>query len=208
MSLTATDTTTYTPAPAGNHVAICYGVVDLGTQKNTFDDAKGPKPKVRLLWELHGELKDDGTLFTIGASYTNSLNEKASLRKMLESWRGVAFTAEELKGFHLGKIVGKSCMISIVHEPKKTGGGMRDTIKGIATMPKGIPVPKQVNPTLQFDLDSYSDSVFEALPEYLQKWILESPEGALARMRTSKGTPSGMQAQDPDGVAGGDEIPF
>ena len=51
----------FTPAPAGNHIAICFGVVDLGTQHSeafTWKDKHVPasdKPTIMLMWELPNE---------------------------------------------------------------------------------------------------------------------------------------------------------
>jgi hypothetical protein len=58
----------------------------------------------------------------IGSKFTLSLHEKASLRKILQSWRGKAFTPEELKKFDVTTILGKPCLITVTHEPKDGGG--------------------------------------------------------------------------------------
>jgi hypothetical protein len=101
----------FEPIPAGSHQAVCYGVVDLGTQMSNnpqFADAR----KVCILWELpqeRGKFKDkeDQSKMVdrpraISAVYTLSLGTKANLRKVLESWRAKQFTEDELKGFDIG----------------------------------------------------------------------------------------------------------
>lgn len=197
--------------PSGSHLAICIGVIDLGTQKSVYEGKEKHARKVRLVWELCNEKRDDGTILTTGKSYTNSLGDRATLRAHLQSWRGRAFTPEELKRFDLTAIVGKPCVLTIIHEAKN-GGGMRDSIASITGVMKGMPVPPQVTPPTLFDIDAWDNAKFDKLPAFLQKWILESPEGVKARMAASPGQPSGsrIQSQNPDGIPGKDyeEIPF
>lgn len=184
MSLTVSEGGTFTLAPAGTHVAICIGCVDLGTQPTSFKDAAGnPKTakKVRIMWELCDERRtDNGQLLTTGASYTAGLNEKASLRKQLESWRGRPFTQAELEKFDLVNIVGKPCQLTIIHEPKPAGG-TRDKISGITPLHKSMMAPKQVNPSVIFDIDKWDDAVYAKLPAFLQGWIALSPEARAKR---------------------------
>ena len=45
-------------------------------------------------------------------------SKKSSLVKDLISWRGRAFTDEELKSFELDNIIGAPCQLSIIHNVK------------------------------------------------------------------------------------------
>jgi hypothetical protein len=221
MGLTASEGD-FKLTPPGTHLAICIGVIDLGTQKTVFEGKEKRNKKVRIVWELCNEKDDSGKVITTGKSYTTSLGDRATLRAHLQSWRGRAFTPDELKGFKLETIVGKPCVLTIIHEAK-TGGGMRDSIASITNIMKGMPVPPQVNPSTTFDIDAWDNAKFDKLPPFLQKWILESPEGAKERMRASPGIPSGGAAYgQPTGATGAysgysaplnaastaDEIPF
>ena len=49
------------PVPAGTHHAVCYGIVDLGTQ---VSEKYGPKRKLALLWGVHWVLTHDISTFT------------------------------------------------------------------------------------------------------------------------------------------------
>ena len=60
----------------------------------------------------------DGKPFLISRRYSLSLHEKSSLRRDLESWRGRAFTQEELRGFDLEVLIGVGCLVSVVHEQR------------------------------------------------------------------------------------------
>lgn len=117
--------TNYTPIPAGNHIARCYEMIQIGTViEQTGIYAGKESHKVRLTWETPDEKHDFGKglqPFSISKEFTLSMNEKATLRKMLESWRGKAFTEDEAKRFDITKLLGKPCMISVIHKVSKTG---------------------------------------------------------------------------------------
>lgn len=159
----------YVPPPEGTHLAICFRIVDLGTQP---DSGFGEKHKLCISWELPNEtvqtaegLKPAG----VSKTYTFSLNAKATLRQDLERWRSRAFTAEDLKGFQLSKILGKPCQISIVHEERD--GKLRGYIDGVFAAPKGMPVPAPVNPLVEYSLEQGKDKVYLALPDWIKKMV-------------------------------------
>jgi hypothetical protein len=169
----------FTPVPAGTHLAICYGLIDLGTQTETFE-GKPPRqaPKIRVIWELPNERTADGKPMTIGTFYTVSLHEKSTLRKHLEAWRGRPFTDAELEGFQLVNILGKPCVLSVVHKPRKSGDGVSDSVASVSSLMKGMTVPAQENKQLVFDLEHFDRAIYDGLPEFLKKMIAVSPEGA------------------------------
>ena len=85
----------FTPVPAGSHLAVCYRIIDLGTQKVVFQNENKFLRKVMVSWELPDEKMDDGRPFVISKRYTWSMHEKATLRKHLEAWRGKGFSEED-----------------------------------------------------------------------------------------------------------------
>lgn len=101
----------FTPAPEGLFQGVCVDVVDLGELPTQW----GPKPKVRIVWQIEEVDPETDTRFQVMKQYTCSLNEKATLRKDLECWRGRKFTAEELGGFDLEKLIGANCQLQIIH---------------------------------------------------------------------------------------------
>ena len=109
----------FAPAPAGNHVAICYAIIDLGTQHSdafTWEGSAIPaadRPQILMMWELPNEpveIADElggGTKPAVTSHFYNMFfNDKARLRKDLESWRGRQFSQEELQGFDISKLLG------------------------------------------------------------------------------------------------------
>ncbi len=119
MAIIATagaDSANYTPAPEGVHQAVCVDVIDKGMVETKGFDGKPPKKKhmVSIAWQID-ELRDDGKRYVVHRRYTLSLNEKATLRKDLESWRGKKFSREEEMGFDVEKLIGVNCMLNIQH---------------------------------------------------------------------------------------------
>lgn len=163
----------FTPAPAGTHVARCFRIVDIGTQRGEYQGQPTERNQIVIFWELPNELvdSDDGKRPAIASKfYTNSLNEKATLRAHLESWRGRAFTVEELERFDLAKIIGVPCMLSIIPDGEKT------KIAGVSAMPKGMTCPPAITEPSSFWIDEWSDEKFKELSEGMQKLIAKSDE--------------------------------
>lgn len=178
MELIATAGANREPAPAGTHLAVCFGLIDLGTQTDTYQGKPKVGRKAWFWWELTEETREDGKPVTVGTFYTVSLSDKANLRKVLESWRGKPFTVEELKGFNIGNIVGAPCMLTIIHEPRQSGG-VRDKVSSVSGVPKGMPRPALRMPrtTLSLAPDKFDRAVYDALPNFLKDMIAKSPEG-------------------------------
>lgn len=169
----------YEPIPAGTHVARCYSMVYLGTIKTDFQGQEKWLPKVRITFELPLETKvfkeENGEQpFVISKEYTLSLGEKANLRKDLESWRGKKFSEDEAKGFDICKLLGKECMLSIVHTESK--GNIYANIGNISGLAKGMTCPPQVNPTFEFSVADFDEDKFKILPQFLQDKVKGSKE--------------------------------
>jgi hypothetical protein len=106
---------------AGIYKFVCSGVWDIGIQVSEYMGETKRRHQVVLRFELDAKIQSGefaGKRYTMNKFYTLSLNEKSTLRKDLESWRGRAFTAEELKGFDLEKIIGVCGLINVVINEK------------------------------------------------------------------------------------------
>lgn len=181
MSLNAKRGAEFIQIEPGNYIGICYRLIDIGTQHGIYKDPKSGKEvpterkQVLIAWEFPTELITEGEYegqpYSISKFYTISLDKKANLCKDLESWRGKAFTEEELQGFDLKKILGKPCMINVIRDEKD-----RSVAKAITPMPKGFVAPKGINPQVAFDIDEWNNDVFQSLPEGIQKLITQSDE--------------------------------
>lgn len=162
---------TYPPAPTGVHRAACVHVIDLGMQMNIYKNE--PQRQVKINFELVDEKKEDGSNFVIGKFYTLSLHKEANLRKDLDVWRGRPFTAEELKKFDLGKILGAPCQLSIIQYENKNGD-TKAKISGIMPLSKGMEKPKPTNDLLIYNTDEPDPAVFAKLDDYHQGLISNS----------------------------------
>ena len=169
-----------TPVAAGTYAARCYSMIELGTIKGTYMGEDIESHKVQITWELPTEKKvfkeDKGEQpFSISKEFTLSMHEKANLRKMLEGWRGKGFTDEEAKCFDITKLLGKPCMLSIIHKTSAQGKQYA-VISSIATVPKGMTVPEQINKTFELSFLDFNKDNFESLPDWLKDKIKGSKE--------------------------------
>jgi hypothetical protein len=114
---TAGETKNYAPAPEGTHQAVCVDVIDAGMKPNAFK-AGALQHKIDVAWQID-ELRDDGKRHLVYKRYTLSLNEKATLRHDLESWRNKPFTRDEEMGFDVETVIGANCLVNIQHKAGK-----------------------------------------------------------------------------------------
>lgn len=179
----ATQTSTFKPVPPGSHLARCYRIIDLGTQKTTFNGESKFIKKVMFQFEVHSE-DDDGPLKTdkgepmsISKNYTLSLSDKAVLRADLEAWRGREFTREELQGFELKNVLGAWCLITVT---RATGNDGKEytNITGVSPVPKSMKqnLPTPFNQVGIFYIDDPDMEMFETLSERIRQKITETPE--------------------------------
>lgn len=177
MGIMASDRggTDFKPVPAGTHIGICVLVADLGIQGG---GKFKPSQKVYLRWELPNEVTEwtdrDGNKksgpMIIGREYTLSLSEKANLRADLESWRGRLFTEQELKGFDIVNVLGKACMLGVVHNEK--GGKVYANVASVMGVPKGTNLPSAPhNKPTWYSPAEHDQAVYESLPEWIREKI-------------------------------------
>jgi hypothetical protein len=199
----------FTPAPAGSHVAVCIGFIDLGTQKSDYMGEVSYKRLVTIRWELVDEMMEDGKPFTISKRYTWSMSDKANLRKDLESWRGKPFTKEDFgpTGFDTRKLLGVPCLLNVVHKAKNNGDTFAN-IAGISPLPKGMARPgKAQNPETYFALEpgSFDKATFAKLHDKVRETVALSPE---YQALTRGAAPADEMGGYHTGADLDDEIPF
>lgn len=198
--------------PAGSYIARCYSIVDLGTQKVTFQGETKEKPQVVLSFEILDDdtKRQDGTPFVISKTFTASLDSKASLRKTLDGWRGRPFTEAELKRFELATIAGAYAQITVSHSQSADGTKNYADLVSISPLHKSIPKPAPVNAVLVFDMaaSGYLDD-YAKLPKWQQKKVEASREWTAkpARPVAPATAPAPAGTIPPQG-ADDDDIPF
>lgn len=189
----------YTLAPQGTFLARCVQVIDLGTQYSAHYEKS--VAKVLLGWELPTErdVNNDNRRIIVWKRYTVSLHEKATLRNDLESWRGLAFTAEQLEGFDLKKVLGVPCQLQIIHSERE--GQTYANVSAVIGLMMGTDMPPQVNEFIVYEIDNHNQVVYDAFSDGLKKVIDKSAERKADGVLT-------QQPQQAVATGAGDQIPF
>lgn len=194
------------PIPAGNYMARCYKMIEIGTVTENVMGVSKTLHKVRIGWELPTETKvfdqsKGEQPLVIDQEYTLSMHEKANLRKMLESWRGKAFTEKEAECFDITNLLGKPCFLNIIHKQSKSGN-IYEQISSVTAVPKTITVPPQVTKTFVLSYDSFDESLFNSLPDFIKQKMQTSSEYA-AMKNPHERTMVASDISEPD-----DDLPF
>ena len=169
-------------APAGTHLARCYKMIHFGTIEDTYNGESRWVNKVLIEWELPNEKRvfdpaKGEQPISISKEFALSMHPKSTLRAFLTSWRGKGFTEEEAVAFDVTKLVGASCQLSIIHEPRqKYPGEFYAKISGVSALMKGVKAPEQINPSFIFELDPFKVEVFNQLPDYFKSKVMGSKE--------------------------------
>lgn len=210
MAIMASDTggKDFKKVPPGCHFAICNMVVDLGIQETTFQGKSKSQHQVYIRWEVPDErvtYEKDGKEIegpcSIGATYTLSLSEKANLRKILENWRGVPFTDQELKGFDITTIAGKCCQVMVQH--KTAGGKTYANVTGVMGISRDqkerARAAKSEVGVIVYSLDDPDPELEERLPNWLREKLAN---------RVPAQSAHSANAAAPAGEEFDDDIPF
>jgi hypothetical protein len=161
-------------APVGNHIARCYQLVDLGTQ----DSIKygNSSHKLRFAWELCEETHDFGKgkkePYTVSMTVNFFFGRNSNFTKLLEGWKGGTFSESELETFELKRLLGKACMINVVHN--STADRDYANVASVSPLPAKWRdrVPALQNKPIYFETEMGPNSAeFKALPEFMQKVI-------------------------------------
>lgn len=172
--------------PAGMHLARCYRIIDLGTQKSEYMGQVKYQHKIMIGWEIHG-MNDDGTTiimqdgrpFSIFKNYTLSWSDKANLRLDLQSWRGKPFTQEEMRRFDLKNVLGAFCMLNVIDRPSADGSKTYSNVNGVTPVPAMIKqngLPAAVNKNELFNIAEPDMEMFNGFTDNLKQKITSSPE--------------------------------
>ncbi len=165
------------PVPVGMHHAVCYGVVDIGTQP-AFGKF-GAKRKVIILFEIpslrieipdkQDEKKKLNLPRVLSIKETATLSSKGNLRPILEGWRGRVFTEEELKGFDIHKVIGANALLNVIHEERDQK--KYANISSVNPLAQGMQKIKSEQLPITFSLDDCKPGAEIHLPPVLPAWI-------------------------------------
>ena len=222
MPINVSNKTKSDPVPAGTHHAVCYGIIAVGTQPS---EKFTPRQKIVVCFEIPSEritIKDQDLPRGISKRYTLSLNEKSSLRKDLQSWRGTPFTQEELNGCDVSKVIGSNCLISVLHSDR--AGAVYADISGISALPRQMASVRPENTPLYFNLLESIDLAKKTgntdvnwpseLPAWVQKICSQADEYLAFRGGESADSPAAktigklMETQDLAAEGDTENVPF
>ena len=197
----------YTPVEAGNHPARCVQMIHIGTVEENIQGSVKRLNKVRLTWELPTEMKEwkegEGERpAVIHKEFTLSLNEKATLRKYLASWRGKDFTEEQAKAFDLTNLMGAPCLLNVIHKQSKEGNKTYAEIGSVSPLPKGMTCPDQISASKILSYDEFDYTLLESLPDFVKDKVKSSDEYKAMTNPGSTETPSVHTTGDDD------DLPF
>lgn len=169
------ETVNYEPTPAGNHVARLYSIVHIGTSEEETPYGLKMQNKVRLTFELLNETKvfkegEEAKPHSISRIFNISWHEKASLRKFIKGMLG-----KDSKEFDIETLINHTCLLNVTHNEK--GEKVYSNIDSASPIPKGMEVPKAVNPAFIMNYtDQWDDMKFEILPQFLQDMMKKTEE--------------------------------
>lgn len=130
----------FSPAPEGQFQGVCVDVIDEGVSKrlNQFTGLEEERDELRIVFQLKvvdqsgvEQRTESGGRFIVSQMFKKSLHEKAKLRKFLEMWRGKKFTAEELEGFDVEKLLGANAIVQTIHSVSKNNGKTYSNIQSL-----------------------------------------------------------------------------
>lgn len=204
MTVPREDDREFEQAPVTTCRALLYGMIDVGTHKTPYLDEKTGEPKyqrqIAFMFEMDDdERMSDGRRFSVTGWYTRSLDPKANLRKMLESWRGVPL--HEGEEFDLSKVHGKTCLLST-----KLNTRGNTTVGSVNKPMKGMEPLTAENKLVAFNLDDPDWDAYAELSEWFQAKIAESPEYKALRSAGTSAPASPPPSEGGDGFD--DDIPF
>jgi len=189
--------------PEGMKQAVCYMVFDLGTQYSEY--YKKSDRKVLIGWEIPDERIDmDGVSMpmVISKRYTLSLHEKATLRKDLEAWRSKRFTAEELEGFDIAKLLGVNCNLQVLHN--ESGDKTYANVQTVTPLMKGQDKLECEGEFLYFSFEDNTPFP-EGSPEWIEKVAMKSQEWKDINIGQPDAEDAAQEEPPPEGE---DDVPF
>ena len=160
------------PLPEDIYLGVCYAVIDIGMQYEQFQGKSAKlKHKIMLIWEITGEeIEIDGKKEprVISNEYTFSFEDKANLKKLIDSWFGKDSYSEE-NGFDIKNFLGKPCQLEITVNDKDY-----NRIANIMRLARGQTAhePKEL---LYYEIgDESTHDVFDKIPEWIRDKIKKS----------------------------------
>jgi len=179
---------------AGVYNAVCYSLIDTGTAVSKFDGRK--KRNIILGWRLLDEKYPDGNCLKIHKTVTFSMNEKATLRRFVQSW--FSQVQPNLDDFDFRDLLNEGCQLVI--SPNSAGN---NTVANI--MPYETAVT--FDDVELFSLDEWNGG---ELPAHLDEWKKNQIKESDEYKEKTNPTSAGIRVEQPANLieVDSDEVPF
>jgi hypothetical protein len=160
------------PIPKGTYQAVCYGVVDIGTQYSQIFDNESHKfivlweiPKLRLKFKDRNG-NDKNVVRTISKTYSLSIGKKSNFRADLISW----FGQEPEDNYDPRSLIEQNCLLTIAHKISQATQKIRANIGGIAGLMDGMAILKPENSVLSYIIE---ENGLDIIPANIPTWIVD-----------------------------------
>lgn len=161
------------PVPAGQYLAVCVGVYDLGEQYS--EKFKNYSPKLMISFDIPSvtiEVEGKMEPRQLSREFTISGKNNSKLREFISSWNGTQYSDEAFGEFDPLTQVGKPAMINVLLNET----GEYANINTIMPLFPGLPAPTTTTPLRVWDMDKWDDKAFEDLPAWVQEKIKKSSQ--------------------------------
>lgn len=161
------------PVPAGQYLAVCVGVYDLGEQYS--EKYKNYSPKIMISFDIPTvTIEVDGKQEPrqLSKEFTISGKNNSKLRAFISSWNGVQYSDEAFGEFDPLTQVGKPAMINVLLNET----GEYANIDTIMPLFPGLSAPTTSTPLKVWDMDQWDDKAFGELPGWVQDKIKKSTQ--------------------------------
>ena len=190
----------------GVYTAISSAIIDIGIQ--TSVKFGNTQRKFMMIWNIVGEdveINGQKQPRTMSKEYSYSLNEKSTLRKDLQAWRGQVFNEEELRGFNLLNVLNKGCQLQIILEEKN--GKQYNNIASIMALQKGSTV-EGLKEIYYFDLENKETwNNWNKIPNWIQERIKKADNYSSSGLEEYIAG-NEMATTETDELVSDDDLPF
>jgi hypothetical protein len=165
----------YILAPEGTGAATLTVLAFLGRHRQTFQGQTKERELVGLSYELAERAGEDGRALSVNETLTFSMHEKA---KFFARIKALCAGREPPEGFDLGKLLGRSYLITVAHEARD--GNTYANIAGVSPILRGMQVLASSVPPIGYDIDDRDAGTFDLLPARFRKMIEAAGGGTSA----------------------------
>lgn len=167
--------------PEGGTPLKCVAIIDLGTQTPPPGSKFKASRQLQYAFELCGlpqQTTEEGSPFVIYKTLGFFSSEQSNMAKLYKSWLGV----KDMPNYDIEAALGKMGYGTIGHKPGKMDPTkIQANFETLLPLPAGVKASKGKEPLVLFMMDEeeeFDQTAFDALPEFLQKKIVSSPEYA------------------------------